>query len=91
MPLIASEFTLEYLWTESNEVQTDPLSVDRKTPLSPPSKMSVPFTTRALTSVVVKPELISVQVEPLSFERNTPPPAVPAKRLVSTTSKASTS
>src|SRR6187200_1874087 len=60
--------------------QVSPLFVDRKTPENVPAKMSpAELVARARISVAVNPLLIRVQVSPLSEERNTPPPSVPAK------------
>ena len=42
----------------------------------------MPETVRDQTSKFVKPLLTAVQLAPLLVERKTPPPSVPAKRLV---------
>ena len=44
--------------------------------------MSVPFTINVLTSEFVSPLFIAVQELPLSIDKNTPPPEVPAKIFV---------
>ena len=67
--------------------QLIPLSVERKTLFrfadpDADAKILVPLTPRALTLVNIKPELTAFQFAPPVVERNTPPPLVPAKRLV---------
>ena len=45
-------------------------------------EMAVPLTVNERINLVVKPEFTSVQLSPLSADRNTPLPQVPAKMVV---------
>src|SRR5512147_2066234 len=58
-----------------------PLLVETKPPSEVPAKMLSPFTASAYTYRFDKPVLTAVHEAPWSFERNTPSPSVPAKRL----------
>jgi hypothetical protein len=70
-------------------VQLDPLSVERKTPASVPTKTCDPTMPNELTERLVNPLFAGVHVAPLLVERKTPP-LVPAKRFVAPTAKAPT-
>ena len=50
----------------------------------------MPLAVSALTLMLVSPELAALQETPLSIERNTPPPSVPANALLPLTASART-
>jgi hypothetical protein len=65
--------------SESGLRQTPPLYIA-------PAKILFSQIARAKTDFFVKPEFMSVQLEPLSVDRKTPP-SVPAKILIPLTAK----
>jgi len=70
------------------ETHIPPLLVERNTDVVVPAKRSVPLTQRERRRRFPNPDVTGVHSPPLLVDRYTPPPSVPANRVVPITESA---